>query len=590
MMEISINKLKINKEGFRIIPCEDDKPDKIKEYKLYQHQLNALEWMKNIESHNISINHNIKGGIICATMGSGKTLLSLEHCLFNRKKEIFPSLIICSASLLTTSWKVDGVEKFYKDLNVLYFHNTCVDVDNVSIQDILDSDVVITTYDVCRNIFRLSESYTDNITGEINVTTKTGLKIPIIINRDIKTVKYTNEKVKNMDDLKRNNIKGKNLLYDIQWSRIILDESQRACNPSTKTFKSLMGLYCNHLFCMSGTPIKNNNVDFWSHLRLIGYDGVILQSGWKKNYYYFMNEYHLQDYILIIDLQDTNIILPEKLSNNIFIKLQTKVDILYKIMNDIMKKMCIDFLAKKIHISEILGMFTKLRQCCLTPYLIFMGIDKKEKKSKKTPLNEDNTQRTKCSTFMDDYKFIYEDKKTYINECPKIKHILDIIKKTPKNEKILIFSSFKSFLKLVENVLTKNKIKSLSINGSTKISDRGDIKKLFEQDDEYRCLFLTYKTGSEGLNLTCASNIILCEPWWNNTSHNQAIARAWRNGQQNNVNVYNLIMDNTIEIKLLSKCKSKDIMSNNLLRDKVVIKKRIEKLDVHEILKLLSND
>ena len=70
------------------------------------------------------------------------------------------------------------------------------------------------------------------------------------------------------------------------------------------------------------------------------------------------------------------------------------------------------------------------------------------------------------------------------------------------------------------------------------------------------------KTGSEGLNLTEANNIILCDNWWIHSVESQAISRSYRNGQEKEVNVYRLVMEDSIEEIILEKSQlKKDLFS-----------------------------
>ncbi len=54
-----------------------------------------------------------------------------------------------------------------------------------------------------------------------------------------------------------------------------------------------------------------------------------------------------------------------------------------------------------------------------------------------------------------------------------------------------------------------------------------------------------------GINLLGACNVCLCDPWWNPAAEDQAIDRVYRIGQMQPVNVYRLIVANTIEERML---------------------------------------
>ena len=73
---------------------------------------------------------------------------------------------------------------------------------------------------------------------------------------------------------------------------------------------------------------------------------------------------------------------------------------------------------------------------------------------------------------------------------------------------------------------------------------------------------ISLKAGGTGLNLTSASTVIHYDPWWNMSAQNQATDRAYRIGQTNNVQVYKLIMKNSIEEKIQHLQEQKQDLSN----------------------------
>ena len=67
----------------------------------------------------------------------------------------------------------------------------------------------------------------------------------------------------------------------------------------------------------------------------------------------------------------------------------------------------------------------------------------------------------------------------------------------------------------------------------------------------YKNIFLiSLKAGGVGLNLTSASVVVHFDPWWNPAVQDQATDRAHRIGQEDTVQVFNLITKNTIEEKI----------------------------------------
>jgi len=77
-----------------------------------------------------------------------------------------------------------------------------------------------------------------------------------------------------------------------------------------------------------------------------------------------------------------------------------------------------------------------------------------------------------------------------------------------------------------------------------------------------RVLLLSLKAGGTGLNLTAASNVIHYDLWWNPAVEAQATDRAFRIGQQRNVQVHRFITQGTFEEKINAMLQSKKELAN----------------------------
>ena len=68
---------------------------------------------------------------------------------------------------------------------------------------------------------------------------------------------------------------------------------------------------------------------------------------------------------------------------------------------------------------------------------------------------------------------------------------------------------------------------------------------------------LSLKAGGTGLNLTAASSVIHYDLWWNPAVEAQATDRAYRIGQQKNVQVHRFITRGTFEERINDMIRSK---------------------------------
>ena len=62
---------------------------------------------------------------------------------------------------------------------------------------------------------------------------------------------------------------------------------------------------------------------------------------------------------------------------------------------------------------------------------------------------------------------------------------------------------------------------------------------------------VSLRAGAYGLNLTCASQCVLLDPFWNPFVEEQAIDRIHRIGQSRHVKVYRIVIEGTVEDRIL---------------------------------------
>ena len=128
----------------------------------------------------------------------------------------------------------------------------------------------------------------------------------------------------------------------------------------------------------------------------------------------------------------------------------------------------------------------------------------------------------------------------------------------------LVFSQFTSFFGEIREAMDKAKLPYLYLDGSTTMMKREQLVKEF-QSGKFPFFLISLKAGGLGLNLTGANYVVHLDPWWNPAIEQQATDRAYRIGQQQDVTVYHLISQHTIEEKILRLHRTKRILADSLL-------------------------
>jgi SNF2 family DNA or RNA helicase len=508
-------------------------------YALRDYQQDAIKWMKDIESViPVSIN-GLRGGYMCLTMGLGKTLIALSHCL-SRSKGEFPTLIIASKTVLL-EWKEQGIDKFFGDrVKCVWLHKDYMSKTELSLvsQDTIKSvDFVFTSYDTLTSINKKTKYYEDTLTYGDGLFEGKVIEINLRSQYKIDT-----------------SLKGLDVIYGIKWERVICDESQRFANHKTMLYKCIMAVYGKYKWCLSGTPIRNYESDIWAQMRFLGYTIIKTANKWNRHPNYFF-EHDLNKSLYVMNYTHTDIVLPPKIDQRYLLDFQSDTekdiyDLVYQKTINVYKQM----LLNELSFACVLSWFIRLRQASIASYLLTP-----ESKRKKIDYNDDDN-----NTYMDKSQIDFCHNKESLSGygSTKISKIIEILKSIDPSEKVLIFSTFTSALDLLRDAIKyDNDMTDYSVlimDGSNTQDERRSILDNFRNNPSTRALLLNYKVGSEGLNLTEACHCIFLEPWWTNSVHNQASSRIYRSGQIKSCTIHHIEINNTIEKNILDICARKD--------------------------------
>lgn len=107
-------------------------------------------------------------------------------------------------------------------------------------------------------------------------------------------------------------------------------------------------------------------------------------------------------------------------------------------------------------------------------------------------------------------------------------------------------------LDLMEQPLRKHGFKFCRYDGSMSSMLREKSLERLKYDRHCTAMLISLKCGSLGLNLTSANRVILMDIWWNPALEEQAIDRVHRIGQRLPVHVTRLLIDNSVELKIMA--------------------------------------
>ena len=328
------------------------------------------------------------------------------------------------------------------------------------------------------------------------------------------------------------------MLAQVQWQTIVLDEAQSIKNFATKRSQAAMNLQGGFKLLTTGTPIENHLGELWNLFRFINPGLLGSLESFNQRFANPIERYGDQS----ARHQLKKLIQPfllRRTKNQVLQELPSRTEILLQVdlsqeelaFYEALRREALaklsesDATAGAKHLQVLAEIMRLRRACC-------------------------NTQLVRPEIALPSSKLnLFGEVVTELLE---------------NNHKALVFSQFVDHLRLIRDYLDKQKIVYQYLDGSTPAAERQKRVKAF-QSGQGDVFLISLKAGGTGLNLTAADYVIHMDPWWNPAVEDQASDRAHRIGQQRPVTIYRLVAKNTIEEKIVELHQQKRDLADSLL-------------------------
>lgn len=118
-------------------------------------------------------------------------------------------------------------------------------------------------------------------------------------------------------------------------------------------------------------------------------------------------------------------------------------------------------------------------------------------------------------------------------------------------------------------------------DGSMKPADRNHAVLEFTDKPNCKIMLVSLKAGNSGLNLVAASQVVIFDPFWNPYIEEQAIDRAHRIGQLRDVHIHRILVEKTVEDRILDLQEKKRELIEGALDEKA--RKNVSRLGTQEL-------
>ena len=359
-------------------------------------------------------------------------------------------------------------------------------------------------------------------------------------------------------------------LYKIKWDAIVFDEAHKIKNYKAQRTKNafLMSPKTDKIYHLTGTPIQNSPLDLYPLFHLMN-PREYNNPGWWANTFCVFNEQEiwmknqngkpqpriirnivsgarnhsvelnqlLHLYMIRHEKHDVLPNLPPKQYRIIPVELGSERK-QYESMQDELFAMLDS--GELVTAPKVIAQMIRLRQICCDPNLLSGDVVKVATPSNKTLA------------------------------------LLDVLEDA--DDKVLVFSYFEQYIRMLSALLTERKIKHVTVTGKKTNIENSLAVQSFQNDNEVRVCMGTIGSMGECWTLTEAKIVVFCDLSWNPATNEQSEDRSYGRvnkglAQSESTLIIDLFNQNTVEEHVHEVVRKKKEMISEIVVAREVIER-----------------
>lgn len=368
---------------------------------------------------------------------------------------------------------------------------------------------------------------------------------------------------------------------------VICDEGHRLKNSDNQTYQALSGLQCNRRILISGTPIQNDLLEYYSLINFVNPGMLGTPLEFKKQYESVILRGRDADATEIQRLKgDEALAEMASFVNKCIIRrtsaLLTKyLPVKYELilcckLTELQEKLYQKLVSSKPIKEEkcnndlkgtgtTLSFITSLKKLCNHPQLIYDKCKQSEQE---------------FQGCIDLYPSNFSPEKfeaAFSGKMKVLDFLLAVARRTTKDKFVLV-SNYTQTIDSFEELCELRRYAYVRLDGSNSIKQRSKIVEYFNDPESPAYVFLlSSKAGGCGLNLIGANRLVMFDPDWNPANDDQAMARVWRDGQKKHCFIYRLLATGTIEEKMFQRQTHKKALSSCVVDEETDVARHFSK-------------
>lgn len=407
--------------------------------------------------------------------------------------------------------------------------------DEVGLGKTIEAGVILKEYALRGLVHRVLILVPASLVSQWRAELKEKLDLDFAVARTPRDFERTVKIVASIDTAKRPG--NREIIQSAPWDMVIVDEAHRLRNSRTLNWKFVNGIQKKYLLLLTATPVQNDLRELYNLITLLKPGQLKTYTQFKRVYmldrHSPKNTYQLREALKEVMVrtsrQETLIPFPRRRITSVAVAMESLERHCY---DEILALLRTVYRAMPKEKKNLLPLILVLRQTASHPRIACATLEGMNRRGTLPALSQEALTRLGC------YAASFRP--------AKLSLLLEQLRK--EREPCIVFTEFRASQREIAKALSEAGFPVHTFHGGMTSSEKEQVIQEFRSMGG---ILVSTQAGGEGHNLQFCRRIINYDLPWNPMRIEQRIGRVHRLGQEQDVEITNLVTEKTIDAYVL---------------------------------------